>query len=142
MYDMPASSKSSSALSLAELHTLLVFGTPSLIVAELAIAAAWIGVSAPKLALYERDILRVYIHAKQMSARQIATRQITLSSNAAGVRMRGDSEFTTYLTPAITLDPNVSWGARAVLWYSAPNLVLGSSSRFGYSHLGVDYVVN
>jgi hypothetical protein len=80
-----------------------------------------------------------------MSARQIATRQITLSSNAPGVRARGDSEFTTYLTPATTLDPNVSWGARAVsgtLWYSAPNLVLGETSRFGYSHLGVDYVVD
>jgi hypothetical protein len=92
----------------------------------------------------ERHSARIYTR-ETMSARQIATRQITLSSNAAGVRTRGDSEFTTYLTPAITLDPNVSWGARAVsgtLWYSAPNLVLGASSRFGYIHLGVDYVVD
>jgi hypothetical protein len=80
-----------------------------------------------------------------MSARQISTRQITLSSNAPNVRTRGDSEFTTTLNPSIMLDPNVSWGCRAVsgtAWYSAPNLVLGTSSRFGYSYLGTDYFVD
>jgi serine/threonine protein kinase len=80
-----------------------------------------------------------------MAARAISTRQIMLSSNAPGVRTRGLSEWTTTLTPGITLDPNVAWACRAVsgtAWYSAPNLVYGTSSRFAYTYLGVVYYVD